>query len=51
MGGSNGTLGPFSKSVDYSTPAATAGAIVLKTLSAKDGNTSEASVIRVNFSP
>ena len=50
MGGSNDVLGPFSSTVEYSTPAATAGAIVLKTVSAKDGNTSEASVIRVNFS-
>lgn len=51
MGGSNGTMGPFSKSVDFTTPSSRSGAIVLKTLSAKDGNTSEASVIRVNFSP
>ena len=50
LNGSNDVLGPFSSTVQYSTPSATAGAIVLKTVSAKDGNTSEASVIRVNFS-
>jgi len=51
MGGSNGTMGPFSGTVDFAHPTATAGAIVLKTISAKDGNISEASVIRVRFSP
>jgi hypothetical protein len=50
MGGSNGVMGPFSKMVSFTKPTAKAGAIVLETLSAKDGSISEASVIRVPFS-
>jgi len=50
MGGSNGVMGPFASTVDFAKPTAKAGAIVLKTVSAKDGNISEASVIRVRFS-
>ena len=49
MGGYNGVMGPFSKMVNFTKPTATAGAIVLETLSAKDGSISEASVIRVRF--
>jgi len=41
MGGSNGVMGPFSKMVNFTKPTATAGAIVLETLSAKDGSISE----------
>ena len=50
MGGSNGVMGPFSGTVDFTKPTAKAGAIVLKTVSAKNGNISEASVIRVTLS-
>jgi hypothetical protein len=50
MGGSNGQMGPFSKSINFPLPTAKAGAIVLKTISAKDGNVWEASVVRVAFS-
>lgn len=50
MGGANGEMGPFSKSVTFAHPSAGAGAIVLKTMSARDGNIWEASVIRVSFS-
>src|SRR5579864_5530215 len=49
MGGSNGEMGPFSKAVAFAKPAARRGAIVLKTISAKDGNIAEASVVRVQF--
>jgi hypothetical protein len=49
MGGSNGTMGPFSKSLTFAAPTATGGAVVLKVLSAEDGNISEASVVRVHF--
>jgi len=50
MGGANGQMGPFSKSVSFVKPTATRGAVILKTLSAKDGNIAEASVIRVQLS-
>jgi len=50
MGGSNGVMGSFSSTVDFNKPTAKAGAIVLKTVSAKDGNLLEASVVRVTFS-
>lgn len=49
MGGANGQMGPFRKEVSFTKPTAKRGAIVLKTLSAKDGNISEASVLRVQF--
>lgn len=49
MGGSNGQMGPFSKAVTFGPPQASAGAIVVKVLSAEDGAISEASVIRVRF--
>jgi hypothetical protein len=49
MGGSNGEMGPFSKSVLWDKPDASSGAIVLKNLSAEDGSTVEATVIPVTF--
>jgi hypothetical protein len=49
MGGSMGVMGPFSKAVDYPTPRASSGAIVMYTLSPKDGSVLEASVLRVAF--
>ena len=50
MGGSNGEMGPFSKVIPFTKPTAARGAIILKTMSAKDGNIAEASVVRVQFS-
>ncbi|MHB1208517.1 MAG: Gmad2 immunoglobulin-like domain-containing protein [Acidimicrobiales bacterium] len=49
MGGSMGVMGPFSKTVTYTAPTSPAGAIVMYTLSAKDGSVLEASVLRVAF--
>lgn len=49
MGGSMGDMGPFSKAISFGPQSADAGAIVLKTLSAKDGSIWEATVIRVSF--
>lgn len=49
-GGSMGQMGPFSKAVSFPTPSVTRGAVVLKTLSAKDGSIAEASVVRIRFS-
>ncbi len=50
MGGANGQMGPFSKAVSFAKPTATRGAVILKTMSPKDGNIAEASVIRVQLS-
>jgi hypothetical protein len=50
MGGSNGQMGPFSKSVSFASPVAPRGAIIVKTISAKNGTTAEATVIRVLLS-
>jgi hypothetical protein len=49
MGGSMGVMGPFAKTVTFATPTQSAGAIVMRTFSAKDGSVIEASVIRVFF--
>ncbi|MFN8034627.1 MAG: Gmad2 immunoglobulin-like domain-containing protein [Acidimicrobiia bacterium] len=49
MGGSMGEMAPFSKSIAFPAPVADAGAVVLRTLSARDGTTEEASVVRVRF--
>lgn len=49
MGGSMGVMGPFTKKITYSTPIASGGAIMMYTLSAKDGSVLEASVLRVTF--
>ena len=49
MGGSMGQMGPFSKAVSFSKPTAARGAIILKTLSAEDGNIAEATVLRIQF--
>lgn len=50
IGGSMGQIGPFSKAVSFPAPLAKRGAVVLKTLSAKDGSIAEASVVRIRFS-
>ncbi len=47
--GANGELGPFVGSLSFATPRASAGALVLFTRSAEDGEIAEASVIRVGF--
>ena len=49
MGGSMGVMGPFAKKVSFPLPSAKAGALVFKTLSAKDGSVVQASVMRVAF--
>jgi Immunoglobulin-like domain of bacterial spore germination len=49
MGGANGELGPFDGTIEFSRPASNAGALVLLTISPKDGNVSEATVVRVDF--
>jgi hypothetical protein len=50
MGGSNGTMGPFSKAVTFTKPTAKRGAIVFTMPSTDGGGTLEAGVIRVQFS-
>ncbi len=50
MGGSMGEMKPFSIGMTFvSAPTVSGGAIVVKTMSAKDGNIAEASVIRIHF--
>ena len=49
MGGSNGTMGPFSKAVTFTKPTAKRGAIVFTMPSTNGGGTLEAGVIRVQF--
>ena len=50
MGGSNGTMGPFSKAVSFTKPTAKRGAIIFKIPSTDGGGgTLEAGVIRVQF--
>lgn len=49
MGGSNGTMGPFSKAVTFTRPTAKRGAIVFKMPSTDGAGTLEAGVIRVRF--
>ena len=50
MGGANGEIGPFSKSISFNRPTAPGGVIIVKTLSSENGNIAEASVVRVQFS-
>ncbi len=49
MGGSMGVMDSFTKSVTFALPSSQGGAILFRTLSAKDGHVIEASVIRVTF--
>jgi hypothetical protein len=49
MGGSNGTMGPFSKAVTFTEPTAKRGAIVFKMPSSAGTGTLEAGAIRVQF--
>ena len=49
MGGSNGVMGPFSTTLDFTAPTHRYGVLVVYTRSAKDGSVLEASAIRVAF--
>jgi hypothetical protein len=49
MGGSMGTMGPFSKAITFATPSSSRGAILFRTISPKDGHVIEASVVPVTF--
>lgn len=49
MGGSNGQMGPYEATIAYAPPHATSGAVVLFTISPKDGHIAEATVVRVRF--
>jgi len=48
-GGSMGQLGPFRTSLAFQTPTSMYGALVLYTISAKDGSVASASVIRLRY--
>jgi hypothetical protein len=50
MGGANGEMGPFSQAFTFTAPTGTAGAVVLRTISAESGATAEATVVAVTFS-
>jgi hypothetical protein len=49
MGGSNGAMGPFSTSLNFTQPTSDGGAILMDTISAADGNVAEATVLRIHF--
>jgi hypothetical protein len=49
MGGSMGVMGAFTKSMAFTVPSSRGGALLFRTLSAKDGHVIEASVVRVAF--
>jgi hypothetical protein len=49
MGGSMGVMGGFEKSMGFVVPAASRGALMFRTYSAKDGHVLEATVLRVVF--
>ena len=49
MGGANGEMGPFDATLAFTPPTATAGSVMLSTLSAEDGRVVEATVVRVKF--
>ena len=49
MGGSMGVMGPFHKRITFPRPSSPRGAIMLRTISAKDGHIIEASVLRIAF--
>ena len=51
MGGSMGTMSEFSKSLSFVKPSTTAGAIVFRILSAKDGSVVAAAAQRIGFKP
>lgn len=49
MGGSMGEMGPFTTDLTFTAPPVSGGAIVVKTISARDGNIAEAAVLRIHF--
>jgi hypothetical protein len=49
MGGSMGQLGPFHATLAFQSPTSAYGALVLYTISAKDGSIASASAIRLRF--
>ena len=49
MGGSMGTMAPFATSLAFSSPPAPTGALVVTTISAKDGSVLEATVVALSF--
>jgi len=49
MGGSNGQMGPFGTTLAFAAPTGRWGAVVVSTISAKDGTVSQATAIRVRF--
>lgn len=49
MGGANGEFGPFDATLEFTTPHAATGTVVLFTQSMEDGRMWEASVVRVRF--
>jgi hypothetical protein len=49
MGGSNGQMGPYEATIPFADPHAASGAVVLLTVSPKDGHIAEASVARIRF--
>jgi hypothetical protein len=51
MGGANGEMGPFARSLSFSTPRTTRGAIVLLTVSPEDGRVAEATIVRIRYGP
>ena len=51
MGGSMGVMGPYARRITFPKPSARGGAIVYRTLSAKDGSVVDATALRVSFAP
>jgi len=49
MGGANGQTGPFETTLAFAVPTGRRGALVVSTISAKDGTVAQATVIRVRF--
>jgi hypothetical protein len=47
--GGSGVIGPFIRSMTFPSPTSLRGALLLRTLSAKDGHVVEASVVRIAF--
>jgi len=50
-GGSMGTMGPFATSLTFPAPASSGGALVVVTISPKDGTVAEATAVRLTFGP
>ena len=51
MGGSMGVMGPYARRITFPKPSARGGAIVYRTLSAKDGSVVDATALRISFAP